>query len=475
MRICIVAEGCYPYVVGGVSSWINNLIRSFPQHEFIMLAVISDRSVSGKFKYNLPDNLTEVHEVYLNDTEWVNRTRKNYKNARLSAKNKEALNSLLIGTDTDWETLTRLLQNPKLSLDALLMGPDFLDAVVKSYELKHGEIIFSDFLWTMRSMYLPLFLAMHSDIPKADIFHCVATGYSGVLGSMAKILYPGSRLIVSEHGIYTREREEEVIKASWIAGIYKDLWIDQFKKMSLFAYDKADRVTSLYGTARRLQIELGCPEEKIMITPNGIDQERFKDIPMKEPDDEYINVGAVLRVTPIKDVKTMIMAFGYAKNNNPKLKLWIMGPTDEDEDYAKECFDLVEDMQIKDIIFTGRINTSEYIGKMDFTILTSISEGQPLTILEGYAAHKPAIATDVGNCRGLIYGEDDPYGPSGIVTYIMNVEEIKEAILFLANNPGICKEYGENGYKRLIRRYTIVDMKNTYDGIYTELSENMTD
>ena len=129
----------------------------------------------------------------------------------------------------------------------------------------------------------------------------------------------------------------------------------------------------------------------------------------------------------------------------------------------------------EDIIFTGRINTSEYIGKMDFTILTSISEGQPLTILEGYAAHKPAIATDVGNCRGLIYGEDDPYGPSGIVTHIMNVEEIKEAILFFANNPETCKEYGENGYKRLIRRYTIVDMKNTYDGIYTELSKNMTD
>ena len=135
----------------------------------------------------------------------------------------------------------------------------------------------------------------------------------------------------------------------------------------------------------------------------------------------------------------------------------------------------LEANQIKDIIFTGRINTSEYIGKMDFTILTSISEGQPLTILEGYAAHKPAIATDVGNCRGLIYGEDDPYGPSGIVTHIMNVEEIKEAILFLANNPETCKEYGENGYKRLIRRYTIVDMKNTYDGIYTELSKNMTD
>lgn len=471
MKICIIAEGCYPYVVGGVSGWINNLITSFPEHEFIMLAVVSDRSVRGKFKYTLPDNLTEVYEVYLNDREWNSRAKKNYRKARLSAKNVAALSSLLIGKDTDWETLTALLQNQKLSLDALLMGPDFLEAAVKSYELKNGEIVFSDFLWTMRSMYLPLFLAMHSYIPKADIYHCVATGYSGVLGAMAKILYPGSRMLVSEHGIYTREREEEIIKAPWIAGIYKDIWIEQFKKMSLFAYEKADRVTALYDRARQLQIELGCPEEKTIITPNGIDPLKFTNVPVKDEDDKFINIGAVLRVTPIKDVKTMIMAFGYAKNNNPRLKLWIMGPTDEDEEYANECFALVSDMQIKDVVFTGRINTSEYIGKMDFTILTSISEGQPLTILESYAVHKPVIATDVGNCRGLIYGEQDPYGPAGVLTHIMNVEEIKDAILFLADNGQKRKEYGENGYKRLIRRYTIADMKNTYDGIYRQLSD----
>lgn len=73
MKICMIAEGCYPYVVGGVSGWINSLIRSFPQKEFMMLSIISDRSISGQFKYDLPDNLTEVHEVYLNDTEWVSR------------------------------------------------------------------------------------------------------------------------------------------------------------------------------------------------------------------------------------------------------------------------------------------------------------------------------------------------------------------------------------------------------------------
>ena len=50
---------------------------------------------------------------------------------------------------------------------------------------------------------------------------------------------------------------------------------------------------------------------------------------------QYINAGAVLRVTPIKDVKTMIQAFDFAKKQVKNLKLWIMGPTDEDEKYAK--------------------------------------------------------------------------------------------------------------------------------------------
>ena len=70
MKVCIVAEGCYPYMVGGVSGWINSMIQSFPNIEFIVLAIVANRSMSGKFKYELPDNLTEVYEVYLEDYEW---------------------------------------------------------------------------------------------------------------------------------------------------------------------------------------------------------------------------------------------------------------------------------------------------------------------------------------------------------------------------------------------------------------------
>ena len=60
MRICLVAEGCYPYVVGGVSGWINNMIKSFPEHEFIILAIVSDRENSGHLGYiqHLYQNIT---------------------------------------------------------------------------------------------------------------------------------------------------------------------------------------------------------------------------------------------------------------------------------------------------------------------------------------------------------------------------------------------------------------------------------
>ena len=315
----------------------------------------------------------------------------------------EAMKSLLINQKVDWDTLFRFFGEKDFSLNDLLMGPQFLRAVKDCYRIRYPEVIFSDFLWTMRSMYLPLFLALKIKLPKADLYHCVATGYAGVLGAMAKQRY-GCGLLISEHGIYTREREEELIRAKWVEGIYKNIWIEQFRKMSQLAYDRADKVTSLYEHARELQIELGCPEEKTQVTPNGVDPSRFEN----------------LVVLP----------------------------------------------EMQDEVFTGRINVSEYMGGLDMTILTSISEGQPLTILESYAAHKPVIATDVGNCRGLIYGEDDDFGEAGILTHIMNVEEIADAMIQLATHPNRRKRMGENGYKRLMRKYKVVDMQKTYEQIY---------
>lgn len=468
MKICIIAEGCYPYVVGGVSSWIHSMIKAFPQVEFVVLAIVSKRSQSGKFSYELPENLTEVYEAYLEDLDWGHK-RKSGKRTSLNKEEYRALRSILLDEDVDWNTVFSMFQKKHFSVDDLLMGADFLNIVKECYQRRYPLIVFSDFLWTMRSIYMPLFLILQTPLPEADIYHCVATGYAGVLGSMAKHFYR-SGLLISEHGIYTREREEELLKASWVEGIYKNVWIDQFRKMSRLAYERADSVTCLYEHARQLQLGLGCEEAKTKVTPNGIDMGRLADIPGRQPEDEgYINVGAVLRVAPIKDVKTMIRAFAFAKEQNPALRLWIMGPVDEDKEYAEECYQLVEAMRVRDVIFTGRIDVREYLGRMDFTILTSISEGQPLTILESYAAKKPVIATDVGNCRGLIYGEGDDFGAAGILTHIMNVEEITAAIRELAQSPERRRTMGECGYARLKANYQLKQMIETYRELYTKI------
>ena len=41
MRICLVLEGCYPYVHGGVSTWMHGYIQAMPEHEFVLWVILS--------------------------------------------------------------------------------------------------------------------------------------------------------------------------------------------------------------------------------------------------------------------------------------------------------------------------------------------------------------------------------------------------------------------------------------------------
>ena len=66
MKICFILEGSYPYVRGGVSTWVDGYIRSMPEHEFVLWTIADQEEKSGKFVYELPKNVVHVHENFLN-------------------------------------------------------------------------------------------------------------------------------------------------------------------------------------------------------------------------------------------------------------------------------------------------------------------------------------------------------------------------------------------------------------------------
>lgn len=143
MRVCIVAEGCYPFVVGGVSSWVHSLINLFPNTEFVVLAIVANRSLRGKYVYELPKNVTEVHEVYLDDVDW-SASKKRRK--RMKKEQYQALRGLILNQKIEWNLLFDIFQEEDISLNDLLMGEDFLRAVMECYRLKYSQVVFSDFL-----------------------------------------------------------------------------------------------------------------------------------------------------------------------------------------------------------------------------------------------------------------------------------------------------------------------------------------
>ena len=71
----------------------------------------------------------------------------------------------------------------------------------------------------------------------------------------------------------------------------------------------------------------------------------FIEIKPENASNGYINIATITRIVPIKDIKTMIQSFNYVKEKI-NARFFIIGPTDEDEDYFNECKRLVERLRL---------------------------------------------------------------------------------------------------------------------------------
>lgn len=463
----MILEGSYPYVFGGVSSWAHNYIKAMPDTEFVLWCIGAREADRGKFKYELPENVVEVREVFL-DSALKQHLRRNPRNIRLSEDENEALEQLFAANNPDWDVLFDLFQRGKTDPVSLLMSGRFLDELIEVCRREYPYVAFTDFFYNVRSMMLPAMYLMTQAVPEADIYHTASTGYAGLLGALAAHV-TGKPFIVTEHGIYSREREEELIRADWVLPAFRAHWIRFFYSLSAIAYEKATKVTALFSGANAIQADLGCPVEKLSVIANGIHYENFCDIGPKE-ESGTVDIGAVVRIAKIKDVKTLIYAFAEVKEAVKNARLWILGDVDDGE-YNKECHTLIDQLGLPDITFTGPVAVTEYFPKFDFTVLSSISEGQPLSVLESFAAGRAAVTTDVGCCRELIEGLDDGLGPAGLVVPPMHPRLLADALIRLCEEPWTRKAMGENGRRRAEKYYTIERSMEAYRALYNEVLE----
>lgn len=468
MKICILAEGNYPYVVGGVSSWIHMLIQGMPEHQFVIYSIGAEEKDKGKFKYTLPPNVIDVQENFLDSMIHL-KTPARMAKIKLTVHQKEALTELLRGTSKfDFKMLLTMFRHVKeqYSFIEIFMCKDFYDVVNDVYTEKFPYLPFTDYFWTIRSMLLPLFYLLQEDYPKADLYHSVAAGYCGVIGAMASLL-EHKPFILTEHGIYSREREEEILRSTWAQGDFKKVWVRYFYALSNLSYEYADEVTTLSEGNRQVELALGCAKEKIKIIPNGVKVERFAKVSTDYEGKHPFTVGAVVRMVPIKDIITMLRGFYILQKTISAARLVIMGNCEEDPDYYISCVNLVKTLAIKNVEFTGAIDILTRMDEVDLLVLSSISEGLPLAILEGMAAKKPFIATDVGCCRELLYGMgEDHLGKAGIIISVMDFKAMARGFLQLAQNPLLRKQMGTIGYERVKAYYTFEKFIKTFKNLY---------
>ena len=100
--------------------------------------------------------------------------RKSLRQVHLSHKEYDEMLNMVLNRRTDWGVIFDLFHRKHLSVDDFLMGEDFFRIARECYDRNYSNINFSDFLWTLRSIYLPMFWTLRMDVPKADLYHCVA-------------------------------------------------------------------------------------------------------------------------------------------------------------------------------------------------------------------------------------------------------------------------------------------------------------
>lgn len=478
--ICIISEGSYPYYSGGVAQWAHELIMEHKERTFHVLTLMPPLP-DLTFRYKFPDNVIG-HTVYV-----VQNLPQGAHAFSAPKETWEVVSNTLKGLmfSSNFENFQPILNffrtyEKILGSEILLESQAAWEFLLKLYDETIPSGPFKDFFSTAFALSRSFFSILLPPLPNAKLYHALCTGYAGFLLYRAKY-EKKTPCILTEQGIYTNERRIEVAMAEWIGDVsslnlaledkkktLKDFWMNAFLSLAHACYISCDEIITTYGGNQELQIAGGADPKKMHNIVHGINPNDYSEI--KRDPKHLQTIAFIGRVVSIKDVKTFIRACKIVNRLMPEVNFFILGPTNEEPDYYEECLLLVKRLGLEDRLkFFGRVNVKEYLSQIDLIVLTSISEAQPLVILEAGSIGIPFIATDVGACKELAYGKpnESPHlGQGGIVTPLANPISTASAIIKMLSEKDFYQEASIVIKKRIEQYYRFDQQHGAYRKFY---------
>ena len=206
-----------------------------------------------------------------------------------------------------------------------------------------------------------------------------------------------------------------------------------------------------------LLISRGFEPNRLFSIYNGLD---FTPIPRKispleywrsvglEADETSVVVGIAARLSPVKDIATLIRAFAKAFAKAPQLRLLIAG----DGELKDSLTALTEELGVSNrVCFAGWISDiSAFYQSIHINTLTSLSETFPYALTEGAREHLPTISSRVGGVPYLI-----DHGVNGLLFEAGDSDALAEHLVTLANDAALRNRLGEALFQKASTEYSL--------------------
>jgi glycosyltransferase involved in cell wall biosynthesis len=214
------------------------------------------------------------------------------------------------------------------------------------------------------------------------------------------------------------------------------------------------------------------PEEKILTIYNGIDMDfmidNFDESALRRElrlDRNDLLIGHIANFRIPKGHRFLIESAGLICKKMKNVKFLLIG--DEGDGNLKvEIERLINEMNLEDNvrILGFRDDVRELLNLIDIFVLSSISEGLPLSVIEAMAASKPVVATDVGGLPEIVIPDE-----TGFLVKAGNAHDLAGRLEVLLKNDDLRRQIGIRGRKVVEEKFSLNVMIDNYQQLYAEL------